>query len=77
MYKTTTLGILAVATLAIAMALTLNTIIVKQVFAVGGSCVHCAKTFAPGTNDLILPPGQTIGSATDVSPGHLKLTTPT
>ena len=81
-----TLSILTVVTLAIAVALTVNTIIVKQAYAIGGQCGSCAKLVAPGTESgtggtiggghepaKAFAPGQiSLGSASDAAPGHLK-----
>jgi hypothetical protein len=81
-----TLSILTFVTLAIAVALTVNTIIVKQAFAFGGTCSNCATLFAPGTESgtggtiggghepaKAFAPGQlSSGSASDSAPGHLK-----
>jgi hypothetical protein len=80
------LGIMTAATLSIIIALSVNTVIVKQAFAVGGGCGNCAKLVAPGTESgtggtiggghdpaKAFAPGQlSSGSASDFAPGHLK-----
>jgi hypothetical protein len=51
MSKGLTLGIrvmsVTAATLAIKMAVTMNTAIIKQAFATGGTCGTCASSFTP------------------------------
>jgi hypothetical protein len=79
---------LTAATLAVTMALMINTAITKKAFATGGSCGTCASSFTPkslssglsgsGENgaEKEFAPGQeaqaTGGSASDFSPGHEK-----
>jgi len=88
MSKTTTLGVIVAATLVITMALTVNTVIVKQAFAPGGACSNCASSFTPnalssslsgtGAHGVakVFAPGQEAlisgGTASSFSPGHLK-----
>ena len=88
MSNRTSLGIIVTAaTLAITMALTLNTVLVKQAFA-PGSCTSCASSFTPnalssslsGTGEhgvqKVFAPGQEAqasgGSASSFAPGHEK-----
>lgn len=75
----------AAATLAVTMALMMNTALVKQAFATGGQCSTCASSFTAkslssglsgsGENgaEKVFAPGQaTGGSASNFSPGHEK-----
>jgi hypothetical protein len=80
--------IILAATLAITMAVSVNTAIIKQAFAVGGHCGTCASSFTPksqssslsGTGEngaeKVFAPGQeaqvTGGSASNFSPGQEK-----
>jgi hypothetical protein len=88
MSKGLTLTIIMLATLAVAMALNMNTAIIKQAFATGGGCSSCATSLTPkslssslsGTGahgaEKVFAPGQeaqvTGGSASNFSPGQEK-----
>jgi hypothetical protein len=63
------------ATLAITMAVSMNTAIIKPAFAGGGICISCVSSFTPSalSSGLSGTGAQaTGGSASDFSPAHEK-----